>query len=307
MVQVFGLVWINKMKVRGGNAFLACCIPLNLATIFILLFSGLRIMLVFIALIIIILLSVSAHDILILKASVIQLSAVKVLRRLIRSFPVSALRSTAAVCIIFFFYMLFMEPAISYKTAVVPTEPPSAVSTIPEDLQYNNIAFSAALKQIDADIWPNLTIEQKVADLQAIVDKESATCLFIVNPTVTYEQKGSNTLGSYQEVGNKIALSKTHLENSEPEYILVTTLHELRHSWQHQMVANVIEPLQRSRPILLNQELFDEWLTYQTEFDHYIDYDKDPEGYSTQLCELDADYWSRTKVKEEYEKYINND
>ena len=94
--------------------------------------------------------------------------------------------------------------------------------------------YGAACKNINAEIWTNLSNQEKINALQSICDYECIQVLGYESAKVTAGiLDNENVLGQYNIVLDFIVISADHLENDYVEEVLDTLLHKIRHLYQN--------------------------------------------------------------------------
>lgn len=149
--------------------------------------------------------------------------------------------------------------------------------------------------------WSNLSTQEKLKVLQDILNCELNFWGLEFDVEVVTEELSRNTLGCYCNKEKKITIDKSHLENSDPDQVLKTLLHESYHVWEYELVRLYIDSSveQRKMRIFRNcEEYFYEMMNYQDGGNNYEEYML----YSCQCMERDSRAYASENVKIYYEE-----
>lgn len=146
--------------------------------------------------------------------------------------------------------------------------------------------------------WKYIADAEKLGILQQAANTE-ANYLGIRKPlSVTIADLEDGTLGRYVLEDHEIQIDTEHVKNSPVQEVLGTICHEAYHGYQIAMVEAFHEVETEKQALLL----FREAEIYREELIQYRKGEEDYVGYYNQKLERDARAYSRSAVKDWYEK-----
>ena len=146
--------------------------------------------------------------------------------------------------------------------------------------------------------WVSLTFSEKQAVLQQAANTE-ANYLGICKPLrVTIVDLDDRVCGRYIKKDHTVQIDRDHVVNSPAEEVLATLCHEAYHAYQTAVVETFAYADKEKQALLL----FRRAEIYQEELQQYQEGLTDYEGYYAQELEKDARAYSRSAVKDWYEK-----
>ena len=135
-----------------------------------------------------------------------------------------------------------------------------------------------------AENWDKLDIQQKLDLSQKFVNCEAEYLGLSHEIVVGTSALDDRIVAYYSESEHKIVIDIDYLRISHSYSVLDTLIHECTHAYQHELVTVYQSLDEESR----NLRLFNEASVYAEEFENYIDYRDDFEGYYNQAVENDA-------------------
>ena len=154
------------------------------------------------------------------------------------------------------------------------------------------------LLALQPDVWRSLDLDERLEVLRVAVEIESLT-LGIPQVRVSATSMELETLAYYTPATRTVMLSLEHLAFDPVEDVLDSTLHEIRHSYQHRLVELYQSLDEHER----NLALFNDISDYAYEFDHYISGSGKGEtflDYFEQKCEMDSNAFADRTVMNYY-------
>ncbi|MBQ8497271.1 MAG: hypothetical protein IJ489_07470 [Clostridia bacterium] len=167
--------------------------------------------------------------------------------------------------------------------------------------------FLDACEMLEQERFCELETEERLTVLQAICDYECIVgfgCNSAKLQTLYIKDEG--TLGYYTNAEQTITIDLTLLKGNDPEKIVSTVLHEVRHHYQHRLV----DLYQTVKPNLnennQNMEPFRDARKFLINFQDYQDNKKDGyDAYYQQLVEQDSRAFAEKRMQEYYLSLIN--
>lgn len=153
------------------------------------------------------------------------------------------------------------------------------------------------LRQLEAERWAELTLEERLNVLQTVANIERT---YLGVPHELFVGAGmldEGTVGCYNPVTNQIALSLDHLAEDDVEEVLDTVLHECYHAYQRSLVELYGQSPERYRDL----QIFSAAQDYAEEMADYQD-GTDFSAYYSQRCEQDARRYAEAGVQDYYER-----
>lgn len=150
------------------------------------------------------------------------------------------------------------------------------------------------LFSLQPDAWRSLGLNQRLEVLRVAAEIECTT-LGIPLVRVSATSMEPDTLAYYTPATRTVMLSLEHLAFDPVEDVLDSTLHEIRHSYQHRLVELFLSLDEQER----NLALFNDIGTYAYEFDNYISGSGEGEtfeAYFEQKCEVDSNTFAGRAV-----------
>jgi hypothetical protein len=174
------------------------------------------------------------------------------------------------------------------------------------DVEYDNGDTDGELPQEVIDAWATMPDWKRQATLRNLA-QEYATKYGIPAPNVDFpnitDPTDANTFGQWKEWSKTLEIDSSDV--SDP-YIINTLIHEMRHASQNDIARDanpdiltkwLVEHGLRADPLANHPGVTKEQaLTWKDNFEHYITYEKDPYGYSSQPVEVDARTTAESEV-----------
>lgn len=136
------------------------------------------------------------------------------------------------------------------------------------------------------DQWQNMNYDQRVEALQNLEFSEAAS-QGRPGAVLAGAAMSAGTNGYYDPELNNIYINNDLINAESPDQALETCFHEGRHAYQtHE--ANL-------PAVADNPEQAQEW---ENNFDNYIEYNQDPQGYWNQPVEVDARQYAQERMQE---------
>ena len=135
-----------------------------------------------------------------------------------------------------------------------------------------------------AEKWDKLDIQQKLDLCQKFVNCEAEYLGLSHKIVIGTSVLDDRITAYYMESEHKIVIDIDYLKNSHSYKVMQTLIHECTHAYQHELVT-VYQSLDEEARNLL---LFNEASVYAKEYENYINYKDDFEGYYNQAIENDA-------------------
>lgn len=181
----------------------------------------------------------------------------------------------------------------------------SSTSASYEDTEAILKQYAVARQNLNENVWPTLTTQQKIDTLQWVCDYECVFDLGCEIPTVQvgYPEE-EDVLGEYKNAGNTITINTDHMQNSHVSGVLKTLLHETRHAWQYAMVEMYEDLADNLDAEQLRLSVFQQAMGFQYNFANYTTGSEDFDQYYTQEVEMDSRNWAETSLMQEYDTCI---
>lgn len=191
-------------------------------------------------------------------------------------------------------------PAFSYKANLV-----DAKELAGEKLEEE---YQTACRKLYRVEWEDYLTQEKLDILQIISDYECSVNLGCDRVNL-YSGRTDRTsvLGEYENRNRSVLISQTHLENDDPEKILNTVLHEIRHNFQHRMIDMYQSIEEHIDEQYKDLQVFREIQEYRENFSDYRSGNEDYDEYYRQVVEQDSRNWAEQRIKEFYGYYIYPD
>ncbi len=168
--------------------------------------------------------------------------------------------------------------------------------------------YYTALENIRQDVWPNLSVQEKVDTLQSISDYE---CLINLGCRAAKVQAGEieseDTLGQYNDRDNTIVMNISRLQTDAVEDALDTLLHEVRHVYQHDMVRMLERAEDSMDEDMMSLDVWRQIRRYRDNFSEYQDGGENFMDYFMQDVELDSREWAEQELQKQYLIFILQD
>jgi len=164
--------------------------------------------------------------------------------------------------------------------------------------------FHKAIEKINENVWPTLSLQERVDVLQNICDYE---CIFTLGCDTAIVQTGypedEECLGEYNNISGVITINLEHLKQSHIIDVLNTLLHETRHVWQHTIAEMYEQADGKIDEKYFNLPIFRQAMKFSYNFDTYCSgSDEDDFGdYYDQDVERDSRYWAEYTVEKYYD------
>ena len=146
--------------------------------------------------------------------------------------------------------------------------------------------------------WIELDVEEKLDVMQTIANIEASYLGLPNELNVSVANLQENRLGSYSDGIRTIYIDLSHLESASAREVLNTCAHEAYHSYQHRL----IDAYNSTDENVKNLMLYKKAVTYQAEFENYVDGTQDFDLYYGQSCEADARKYAKSAVEDYYNK-----
>jgi hypothetical protein len=170
-----------------------------------------------------------------------------------------------------------------------------------EERQAIEEEFDARCKDLDSDIWATLTTQEKLDLLQYICDYESRFTLGCGPVWLCAGDTGDESIqGTYNSQTRIVTIQTEHLEEDHAAKVLETTLHELRHAYQRDLVDMYDSLESFIRKEYRDMLLFKQMRAFSEEFENYHSGDEDFQAYYDQAVEEDSRYWAYDRMAEIY-------
>lgn len=167
--------------------------------------------------------------------------------------------------------------------------------------------YEAVCANINKNVWPGLTPEEKEATLQIICDHECEEVLGCKTAEVRSCRLSGTTLGTYEHVLNRIFINEKFIREGSAYEVLHTLLHETRHAYQHAVVRMFNKVEGDLDEEMLKLPVFDYAAAMRNNFDNYIISSVDEYSYKSQEAEQDSNAWATFRMQYNYSHYINID
>jgi hypothetical protein len=159
-----------------------------------------------------------------------------------------------------------------------------------KELLDDNISNIILLQE---DKWENLTLQQKIDQLQVISDIECKYLGINKRINVIADNIGEYVMASYDEQSNVITINLDFLINNSADESIDSICHEVYHAYSH----NIIYALESVPEQYKNLQLFSDAKIYQNEFNCYVSDIHKYKEYYNQKCEIDARNYAEKSVE----------
>lgn len=148
-----------------------------------------------------------------------------------------------------------------------------------------------ALTRFDSDEWAELTVKERLSAIESFVEILGVRMGLENKPTVTFFDGPENELGAYIQGKDRIEINWLLLD--DPEALVNTVAHEMRHAYQHERAQSP-----------------ETWMDvlYAVNFENYISPIQDKNGYyvnfedyQDQLIEAEARAFAKMFTNKEAE------
>lgn len=197
-------------------------------------------------------------------------------------------RAAAAVCmgsVLIFSLITAIHGGIPFWGEGRPANVPREEATI--------AACAETLCKLEEDVWQGLSTGEKLRVLQAVADIERSRLGLSHDLSVRTDLLGDGTLGSYRGSAHQITIDTTHLEQSPPQEVLRSVVHECYHAYQQALVALYLASDEAYRSL----QVFDAARAYAEEYADYQDGQGDTFlAYYAQAVEVTARAYAESAV-----------
>ncbi len=169
-------------------------------------------------------------------------------------------------------------------------------------------AHREALEDINENTWVTLSFEKKLDTLQKIADYECVCVLGIGPVKVEHEMFESDTeRGEYRHDTKTVYIRTEHLDSGQVEEVVNTLLHEVRHSWQHNIVE-MYATVENSLDVRFTElELFRNARVFGENYRDYKHAEDDEKAYYEQAVEVDSRSFASDRIVRLYISHIYAD
>lgn len=167
------------------------------------------------------------------------------------------------------------------STLVKATVSPANDQNIEEQTIANNIETLAVLYD---ESWSTLSAREKLGILQTVANIEQRYLGLPHELNVGVEDKEGDIAGTYNDETHEILISTNCLLYDSQWELVNTVCHEAYHAYQHRLVDLWNHADQGSKDL----KIFRRVISYEEEFQNYVDSGEDFYSYYIQRCESDA-------------------
>ena len=157
-------------------------------------------------------------------------------------------------------------------------------------------------RDLNAEVWKDLGMQEKLDLLQAICDYE---CDFVLGCERVQVYAGmtenDSTWGQYTNHNRSFVINEELLKTGRPEDVLETALHETRHAYQYSLIDMYASLEAYIKAEHKNLFPFQQAKNFAKSFGNYFSSDDDFDKYYAQTTEKDSRSWSEKRV---YKYYI---
>ena len=178
-----------------------------------------------------------------------------------------------------------------------------SVKKISNDKHYTQVAesFDAFSRDIDDAAWKNYSDDKKLEILNMIGEYECIYTLGCSMPKIVVADLSDiMASGLYKRSTDVITIDREHFDNGAMKSVVGTLLHELRHAYQHAVVAAIEKAEDCLTAEELSLECFRGALAFKENFEDYVDANDDVVKYYFQSIEQDSRDWAEKRLKEDY-------
>lgn len=213
--------------------------------------------------------------------------------RLVVSLLLAGIVVIAGACSVFDVYITDLTDNENYSLNLT-------ISSNPKD-------YTTELADLNIDAWNECSRTQRLEVIRKVVDIETAYLGLPDKVVLRADQLNSSksddtditTLGNYNPVTREIAVDYSMIDGSDPQECVDTVLHEMYHSFQHQLCDAYGSMDARYRSLFC----FKDVSTYVYEFEQYVDGEDDLYAYKNQLIEEDARNYADSRITAYWELF----
>lgn len=188
-------------------------------------------------------------------------------------------------------FMIFLSVQAMKDDGVVPAVQPDVPSTA-VTTEHKAQEYLDKLVNFSEGRWENLSEEERIALCALVAQIETKSLGMTMTAGIIVKDLDENIAGTYSHQNRLISIDREYLMRASGMKLINVVCHEVRHQYQHEIV-DFYDNLEDSKKDLA---IFDEIRYIKENYENYITYQDDADGYANQYIEGDAREYARMCV-----------